>query len=692
MSFGISYCWLFLASVVQYYKSKNASMNAAIWLMNQLTYSKKMLLISALFLVPIIKLITLVLSELSLGISAAEKEARGLEYIKTVRQLYQHLPQHRGITNAYLNGASDFKSKITEKRQAIVADIAAIDNQLGDEFEMHQLWSEIKQTWQQLESQSFSLPAKQVFQQHTKLIARIYDLFEHISNRSGLVLDPAFNTSYIMDTIVYLLLNITENLGQSRSLGAGIAASSTSTLEQRVTLGTLLANIESNARAVDYGMLIALRENPSLENELMPLLTAAKSATNNFVNKVTSELLMTDFINSQSSAIFDTGTEAIVANYKVYDSLVPVLDTLFQLRISSYTKDRITILIIVLSSLFIAIYLFIGFYKSVITTVAKLSDATQKVSNGDLTVHVDCGTEDELKDIEISLNKMIQDLNQTVKTLGVKASLLSSASEELSATTNQARSGAREQQSQADQVAIAMNEMTSTVRKIARNAELVVAESQNADIEAKEGGQIITTTIGSITNLSNEVGEAAEVIHELEKNSNDIGTVLDVIKSIAEQTNLLALNAAIEAARTGEHGRGFAMVADEVRTLASRTQQSTEQIQKMVASLQAHTRRAVKVMGSDTKNAMKMAETTGGASLSLSRIIESVTKISDLSFQVASASEEQSSVSEEINRNIVRIADLSVVRMGGSDQVALGSDELAKLANELEMIVGHFKV
>jgi methyl-accepting chemotaxis protein len=670
-------------------------MNAAIWLMNQLTYPKKMLLISAVFLVPIIALITLVLSQLSLGISAAEKESRGLEYIKTVRQLYQHLPQHRGITNAYLNGASDFKSKIIVKRQAIVADIAAIDaidEQLGDEFETHELWSEIKQTWHQLESETFSTPAKLVFQQHTKLIARIYDLFERVSNRSGLVLDPALNTSFIIDTIVYRLPNITENLGQSRGLGAGMAASGTSTIEQRITLGTLLANIESNAHAVDYDMLIALRENPSLENELTPLLTEAKSATNNFVNKVTRELLMADFINSQSADIFDAGTEAIVANYKVYDALVPVLDSLFQVRISSYSRDRTTILIIVLSTLLIAIYLFIGFYKSVITAVAKLSAATQKVSNGDLTVHVDCGTEDELKEIEISLNIMIQDLNKTVKTLGANASLLASASEELSATTNQARSGAREQQSQTDQVAIAMNEMTSTVRKIARNAELVAAESQNADREAKEGGQIITTTIGSITNLSNEVGEAAEVIHELEKNSNDIGTVLDVIKSIAEQTNLLALNAAIEAARAGEHGRGFAVVADEVRTLASRTQQSTEQIQKMVASLQAHTRKAVKVMDSDTKNAMKMAETTGGATLSLSRIIKSVTKISDLSFQVASASEEQSSISEEINRNIVRIADLSVASMGGSDQIALGSDELAKLANELEMIVGHFKV
>lgn len=273
-------------------------MNAAIWLMNQLTYPKKMLLISAVFLVPIILLITLVLSQFSLGISVAEKEARGLEYIKTVRQLYQHIPQHRGLTNAYLNGASDFKSKIIQKRQTIVADIAAIDiidHQLGDEFEAHELWSKIKQTWQQLESQENSVSTKQIFEQHTQLIARIYELFEHVSNKSGLVLDPALNTSFIMDTIVYRLPDITEKLGQSRGLGAGIAASGMSSVDQRITLGTLLADIESNARAIDYGMLIALRENPSLKSELMPLLTASKSTTNNFVNKVTKCVLALDF-------------------------------------------------------------------------------------------------------------------------------------------------------------------------------------------------------------------------------------------------------------------------------------------------------------------------------------------------------------------------------------------------------------
>ena len=670
-------------------------MNAAIQLMNRLSYPKKMILISIVFLVPIVLLISLLLNQLGAGIATAEKESRGLEYIKTVRQLYQHMPQHRGMTNAYLNGASDFRSKILDKRKAIIADIAAIDainSRLGDEFSAHALWSEIKQDWKQLEPQAFNNPAKQTFQEHTVLIAKIYSLFEHISNESGLVLDPELNTFYIMDAIVYRLPKVTENLGQSRGMGSGIAAGGTISLEQRIALGTLLARIESNAKAVNDGMLIALGDNPELENELSSFLSASKLATNSFINKVKRELLTAEFINSQSSDIFSSGTAAIKTNYQVYDTLVPVLDRLLQARVDRFSNQRLTTLATVLVTLLIAIYLFMGFYKSMIAAVHKLRAATQKVSDGDLTVNVDCGTEDELKEVEDALNSMVRHLNKTVKSLGSNASLLASASEELSATTSQARAGAQEQQEQTDQIATAMNEMTATVQDIARNAELVAAESHTADREAKEGSAIITTTIKSITDLSGEVGEAAEVIHQLEKNSNDIGTVLDVIKSIAEQTNLLALNAAIEAARAGEHGRGFAVVADEVRTLASRTQESTEQIQNMVSSLQSHTHKAVQVMDSDTKHAMKMAESTGSATESINRIVESVTKISDMSTQVASASEEQSLVSEEINRNIVRIADLSVESMSGSEQIALGSDELAKLANELEMVVAHFKV
>lgn len=640
-------------------------------------------------------LISLLSSQLGMGISVAEKEMRGLEYIKTVRQLYQHLPQHRGMTNAYLNGASDYKSKIIKQRAVIIADIAAIESsndQFGDEFKTHALWSEIKQTWQQLEPRALNEPAKIIFQAHTTLIARVYNLFEQISNESGLVLDPTLNTSFIMDAIVYRLPNITENLGQSRGLGSGIAASGIISLEQSIRLGTLLANIKSNKRAVDDGMLIALRENPSIVNELTPLLNASKLATNDFIQKVTSELLLAETINSQPSDIFDAGTAAIKATYQVYDTLVPVLDSLFEDRIAALSKQHTIIFSTVLMTLLIVIYLFMGFYKSMITAVEKLRDATQKVSAGDLTVIVDCGTEDELKEIEIALNNMIQHLNKVMKNLDSNAVLLASTSEELSATTNQASASAREQQSQTDQVAVAMNEMTSTVLEIARNAELVASESQTADKQAKEGEDIITKTISSITSHSSDVDESTAVIRELEKNSNDIGTVLDVIKSVAEQTNLLALNAAIEAARAGEHGRGFAVVADEVRTLASRTQQSTEQIKTMVTSLQNQTAHAVRVMDVDSKRAVKMAESTSGATLSLAKIVDSVTNISDLSILVASASEEQSLVSEEINRNIVRIADLAVESMTGSEQISQRSDGLAKLASELGMVVSYFKV
>ena len=222
---------------------------------------------------------------------------------------------------------------------------------------------------------------------------------------------------------------------------------------------------------------------------------------------------------------------------------------------------------------------------------------------------------------------------------------------------------------------------------------VIVEELSKESVESAINNQGNANTLHERLNVIVDKSTAMRTSsQELAESSEEIKEMVSMIVGVAEQTNLLALNAAIEAARAGEHGRGFAVVADEVRTLASRTQESTEQIQKMVSSLQMHTHKAVEVMDSDTKHAMKMAESTSSATESIDRIVDSVTKISDMSTMVASASEEQSLVSEEINRNIVRIADLSVESMSGSEQIALGSDELAKLASELEMVVEHFKV
>ncbi len=672
----------------------NGLLKPAVALMSQLSYPRKMIIISVLFMVPLIVVSSLLMGELGAKIESTEKEQRGLEYIKTVRQVYQHFPQHRGMTNAYLNGASAFKEKILAKREAIKSDIAAIDeidSRYGAEFGTGELWASIKSDWGKLEQSAFDGPAGDVFGRHTALIADVYALFEQVSNQSGLVLDPNINTSFIMDAIVYRVPMVTENLGQSRGMGSGVAARGSVTLQQRVKLGMMLANIESNFHSVEASMKIAFLENEGLEGELDSMVAGAKASTASFAGMVKAEILESEFINVDSGAVFAAGTEAIKASYKLYDAMVPALDSLFSDRAAKLASTRNTLLFIIVLSIILVVYLFLGFYSAVINAIRALDRSVAKIAEGDLTVVVDSGTKDELSNIADALNGMVSYLRGTVSRLGEHSSLLASASTELSATTEQSKSGALNQQSQTEQIATAMNQMSITIRDIATNAETVSSDAHRADHEATTGGEVIRKTIVAIENLAAEVGSSATVINELEKNSNDIGSVLDVIRSIADQTNLLALNAAIEAARAGEHGRGFAVVADEVRTLAGRTQESTAQIQEMVESLQGHTKQAVDVMGSNKHHAEEMAGQASDASTSIDRIVDTVGHIMDMTTQVASASEEQSMVAKEIDANILQVSDVAQSSVAASGEIAIASEELARLATELQGEVAHFK-
>lgn len=673
----------------------NKALKPAISLMSRLKYPQKMMLISVLFILPLIIISYLYMAELGNKIESTEKEQRGLEYIQTVRQIYQHLPQHRGMTNAYLNGANAFEKKILTKRIEIKADIININNidaLYGDEFNTHSLWGSIKKDWLILEKDAFNWPAADIFSRHTRLISKVYSLFEQISNESGLVLDPNINTSFLMDVIIYRTPLVTENLGQSRGMGSGVAARGEITLKQRVRLGMMLANIDSNFASVESNMKIAFKENIGLEEQLSTTLTNASKATASFAHMVKNKILESVTINAQSASIFAAGTEAIKANYKLYDTLVPALDTLFNKRNSHLSRTRNTLLILIILSMVLVTYLFLGFYFSVINAIKTLDSGVNNIAAGDLTVNVASGTTDELSDIADALNNMVIHLHGTMTRLGDHSSVLASASTELSATTENSKSGALDQQEKTEEIATAMREMTLTIQDIASNAETVASDANKADYEANTGGDVIRKTIVSIETLAAEVGNSASVIHELVKHSDNIGSVLDVIRSIAEQTNLLALNAAIEAARAGEHGRGFAVVADEVRTLAGRTQESTAQIQEMVESLQGHTKQAVDVMETNKKHAEKMAGQAANASASIDKIVGTVVHIMDMTTQVASASEQQSMVAKEIDSNVVLVTDASHSSVAASEQVAVASEELARMATELQGEVAHFKI
>ena len=311
--------------------------------------------------------------------------------------------------------------------------------------------------------------------------------------------------------------------------------------------------------------------------------------------------------------------------------------------------------------------------------------------DGDLTQRLNEDGKNEIAQMGMAFNHFAEKVRQMVTQVSGSTTQLAAAAEEMSMITGETNQGVQKQQSETEMVATAMNEMTATVQEVARHATEASDAAQSADNEAQDGKTVVQQTVSTINALANEIESATSVIKQLETDSDNIGSVLDVIRGIAEQTNLLALNAAIEAARAGEQGRGFAVVADEVRTLASRTQESTQEIQTMIESLQHGSRNAVKAMESSQAQSQQSVEQATNARGSLDAITEAVTTISTMNIQIANAAKEQSSVSEEINQNVVNISQVVEQTAEGAQQTLTASNELANLANELQSLVAQFK-
>ena len=324
-----------------------------------------------------------------------------------------------------------------------------------------------------------------------------------------------------------------------------------------------------------------------------------------------------------------------------------------------------------------------------------LSEALREVelvASGDLSHAVNVRRRDELGALQEGVQRMRVTLHELIG--GIRGSVIqiAGAAEELSAVTEQTRVGANAQRQETDHVATAMHEMSATVNEVARNAELASVAAAEADTEALEGDRVVSEAVAQIERLACEVEHSVAAMSSLQKESQKIGSVMDVIKTVAEQTNLLALNAAIEAARAGEAGRGFAVVADEVRGLAQRTQKSTEEIEALIVGLQQGTQEVATIMQRSrelTDNSVVLARQAGS---SLGSITRTVSNIQLMNQQIATAAEEQSSVAEDISRSVVNVRDVSEQTANANEETAASSVELARLGNELQAMVSRFKI
>ena len=321
-----------------------------------------------------------------------------------------------------------------------------------------------------------------------------------------------------------------------------------------------------------------------------------------------------------------------------------------------------------------------------------LVQAIQGIKKGDLTHNIRIAGKSDFSWMAAELNSARKNVATLVHTLVGGVTQLEVASGEMSTISKQTVEGVLQQQSETSQVATAMNEMAVSVQEVARTAANTADAARNADNEAQAGKKVVTEAMSAINSLAGEVEKAAQTLSDLETDIGNIGAIVDVIRGITEQTNLLALNAAIEAARAGEHGRGFAVVADEVRTLAARTQSSTHEIEEMVGRLQSGANAAVMVMNEGRESAKMSVDKAASASEALDTITAMITTMDEMSAAISNAANEQSAVAEDINRGIVNISQIAEHTADGAKESSIAVKGMAELSAQLQKAGSQFKV
>ena len=669
----------------------------AVALMNRLSFGMKFSLISVLFLLPMLATNYYLVRDSWREFQGTRVELQSLELLGSSLALRRDLEtlNNQVQINATLGQsgkAGDLESKISTLENSVLSRLQGLNAMVAEPEQITTFEAKRDELIAAFnaQQQETSLLSKSAL--IGKLLNKAQMLSQIIASQSGLSRDSQSDLRQLSELITSVTPQVTQTLGEGRAMGAyslgqGFLNSASST-----RFDELLQQLEK--LHAEYGLKLqdALGASKAAHTALDSLTKASNASLKQGSELFEEQVVMAETLDAPWQDFYDSVSLLMDQTYQLDEATLTFLGQQLEQRLAQ-NRTHMVLLVSALTAVFLLIfYLYAGFYASTRTTLRHLGAMMDKVAAGDMTVSFVAQSRDELGDLGQVFNGTVAKIHDLIERVGHTVSqveLQADQVETVSARSNQAVSG---QRSQIEQVATAMNQMSATAQEVARSAAAAVSSAHSVNDETVSGRGLVQSQQGSIARLASEIEQSARVINQLATDSQSISSVLEVIKSIAEQTNLLALNAAIEAARAGEQGRGFAVVADEVRTLARRTQDSTEEIEQMISRLHSGVAAAVKAMGSSHDMANGTVGQSEKVQQALENILGAVGMIVDQNQQIAAAVEQQTAVAHDIDQNIVEINRAGEHAAEGAHQTEAASRQLSMQVIELKQLIGAFRV
>lgn len=650
---------------------------------NRMSFTAKLLSVVLIFLVPYLFLLLTGVTQSNREIQRIEVQTQGLELVMKLKPMALEIAKHRGNMAQFLSGATDKEAAISgieSKVDGAISDMTTLAKNAN--YKLAEL-EQISVQWQQLKlTNNRTAVVSKNFQSHSDLVSLVQRALAQVANDFELILQLSAKDHYMQNISVYSIPQLAEELGKLRGKGASALTDKVLTPDERIVLGsmTVAAHKLSDTLSQELELLF---HDPEASAELRTASQDVQNALKTFFDMTNNQILASDEVGLSGGTYFETGTKAIDA-IVVLDSQTSAAFTKSIHKLKSHTasKNRWLIFIGLLCTA-LGVYLAVGILTSLNTSARMLSSASNSLRNGDFSIAIKTASEDTLGSAANSLTEMIVSVATLLNNIQQSAHDVNELSVKLQTVTDSSKHELDQQNLQTQQSASASTEMAATVREVARSCVNVTEATEVAQHSAVEGRSKVKEAIAKINVLGTNVEQAKDIISQLQSDVTDIGAVLEVIRSIAEQTNLLALNAAIEAARAGEQGRGFAVVADEVRSLAKRTQDSTAEIRTVIEKLQGRAVNAVNIIHQSFTGAQESVASAAAAGQSLDKIVQGVELLRDLNTQIATAAEEQAAVAEQMSRNTLHLSDSAENILSQIEKTVSYSSSLRKSAMSL---------